>query len=43
MEPPYAPTPSTAEELQVYYTRANFVSIRVEQTESLLIVTGQRR
>ena len=43
MEPPYAPTPSTAEELQAYYTRANFVSIRVEQTESLLIVTGQRR
>ena len=42
MEPPYAPTPSSAEELQAYYARAGFASIQVERVGSLLIVTGQR-
>jgi ubiquinone/menaquinone biosynthesis C-methylase UbiE len=42
MEPPYAPTPSPAEELQAYYRRAGFASIQVERLGSLLIVTAQR-
>lgn len=43
MEPPYAPIPSTAEELGAYYERAGFVGARVERRDSLLMVTATRQ
>ncbi len=43
MEPPYAPIPSTADELGSYYERAGFVGARVERRDSLLMVTATKQ
>ncbi len=43
MEPPYAPIPSTAEELEAYYERAGFTNARVERRNSLLMITATKQ
>jgi SAM-dependent methyltransferase len=41
-EPPYMPLPSTGEELAAYCRQAGFDAVRVENHDSLLIVTGTK-
>lgn len=43
VESPYAPIPSTAEELQAYYERAGFKAVKVERRDSLLVVTASKQ
>ncbi len=42
VDAPYAPTPSTAEEVLAYFKRAGFTRTQVEHRGSLLIVTGKK-
>jgi SAM-dependent methyltransferase len=42
MEPPYAPIPSTAEELEGYYGHAGFTAVNVERRDPLLMVSATK-